>query len=86
MSSYYAPLQVVIKSFEINYTFSSILILVASIYCKKKHARAEKRDCLFGNFLSVSIQNAKSSGANTQTFIKFQNILYLSYLDIIKTL
>jgi hypothetical protein len=46
ISSYYAPLQAVIKSFEINYTFSSILILVASIYCKKR-PRAEKRDCLF---------------------------------------
>jgi hypothetical protein len=44
ISSNYAPLQAVIKFFEINYTFSSILILVASIYCKKR-SRAEKRDC-----------------------------------------
>jgi hypothetical protein len=46
ISSYYAPLKAVIKSFEINYSFSSILILVGSIYYKKR-PRAEKRDCLF---------------------------------------
>jgi hypothetical protein len=41
----------------------------------------------FGNFLSVVIQNAKFSEAkcNAQTFIEFQNILYLSYLDLIQT-
>jgi hypothetical protein len=55
-----------------------------------KNALALRKEIVyfhFGNFWSVSIQNAKSSGAkcNAQTFIKFQNILYLSYLDLIQT-
>jgi hypothetical protein len=47
ISSYYAALQAVIKTFEINYTFSAILNLLGSIYCKKKRPHAEKRYCLF---------------------------------------
>jgi hypothetical protein len=36
----------------------------------------------FPNFWLVSIQNAKYSGANTRTFIKSQNILFLAWLDL----
>jgi hypothetical protein len=46
ISSFYALLQALIKSYEINYTFSSILILVASIY-RKKRPRDDNRHCLF---------------------------------------
>jgi hypothetical protein len=43
ISCYYAPLQAIIKSFEINHTFSSVLILVASILLQNTPSRWEKR-------------------------------------------
>jgi hypothetical protein len=71
-----------------HYDFSSKLTLLASVYCKKWEKRLLFLIFHFGNFLSVFIQNAKFSGAecNTQTFIKFQIILYFSNLDLIQSL
>jgi hypothetical protein len=61
---YYAPLQAVIKSFEINYTFSSILILVASIYCKKTPSRWEKRLYIFIFHTKCKIFRSKVQRSN----------------------
>jgi hypothetical protein len=72
ISSYYALRQAVIKFFEINYTFSSILILVASIFCKKR-PRAEKRICLFSFwkfFVSTKCKIFRSKVQRSNIIIK----------------
>jgi hypothetical protein len=46
ISSYYDPLQAMIKNFDLNCIFSSTLISFASIYCVKGFP-TEYRECLF---------------------------------------
>jgi hypothetical protein len=69
ISSYYDPLQVVIKNFELNCIFSSTLILFASIYCKKGFPQCKENGYVhFPNFWLFFIQNAISSGAKCNLF------------------
>jgi hypothetical protein len=82
ISSYYDPLQVVIKNLELNCLILSTLILFASIFFVKNAFPQSKENVYlhFPNFWLISIENFKSLGAkcNTQIFIESKNILYLA--------